>query len=331
MPYPKQQDYISFLFRLIDEFESSTPKPKRRGRPPEHKNRSLICFFVIMILKRCFAFKAMHRWLTQHPQEAIELGFSHIPPRQTLSRRYKALYETIKQFAMFAAQWASPLGEEFHKEVIYEDKSLFKARGPVWHKKDMQQNRIPDNLRDLDTDATWSKSAYHGWVFGYGLHTTCTSSGFPIMFYADTASVSEHEVIELKKEAILSNNTGYLVTDDGYTDLDKVKEYATKGLLLITPAIRVKRKEGGSYRQFTREQMSAMSIKNRKSVIEPVFDLISHLLDTKSNHKQLPQKGRSNVRSFLGFGVILTQLTLIVNNIFGLPFHNVSHMLTVFL
>jgi hypothetical protein len=61
------------------------------------------------------------------------------------------------------------LGEEFQTEVIYEDKSLFKAKGPVWHKKDMQNNHIPEKLRNLDTDASWGKSAYHGWVFGYAL------------------------------------------------------------------------------------------------------------------------------------------------------------------
>jgi len=330
MPYPKQEDYVEFLFGLIDEFESSHPQPKRSGRPYDYENSSLICFFVIMLLKRCFAFKAMHRWLSRHPEKAQRLGFGKIPARRTLSRRYKALYGVIKQFIRFAAQWSSPLGEEFHTEVAYEDKSLFKARGPVWHKKDMQRNHIPDKLRDLDTDATWSKSAYHGWVFGYGLHTTCTCSGFPILVEADTASVSEHEVIQLKEEDILSMNVGYLVTDDGYTDFEKVKKYAKKGLLLITPALRVKSAAGETYRQFTRQCISRIPIKNRKTVIEPVFDLISRLLSTTRNHKQLPIRGRENVRSFLAFGVVLTQLALLMNSINGLPFHNISHMLTVF-
>ena len=70
MPYPKQEDYIEFLFGLIDEFESSHPQPKRSGRLFEYENRSLMCFFVIMLLKRCCAFKAMHRWLSHHPEKA---------------------------------------------------------------------------------------------------------------------------------------------------------------------------------------------------------------------------------------------------------------------
>jgi hypothetical protein len=194
----------------------------------------------------------------------------------------------------------------------------------------LQANHIPENLRDLDTDATWSKSAYHGWVFGYGLHNTCTSSGFPVLIEADIASVSEHEVIERKEEDILSMNTGYLVTDDGYTDFQRVKAYARKGLLLITPALRVKSAEGESYRQLMKQYISDIPIKARKTVIEPVFDLISRLLGTTKNHKQLPVKGKLNARSFLALGVVLTQLALLMNSMNGLPFHNISHMLTVF-
>ena len=330
MPYPCKEDYISILSQLIDEFESSRSTTRGAGRPFTYKNRVLICFFAVMQMKGCTAFKAMHRWLLCHTEEAKQLGFSKIPARRTLSRRYKALYAIIKEFVHFVSMWSSPLGEDFQTEVIYEDKSLFKARGPVWHKKDMLANHIPENLRDLDTDATWSKSAYHGWVFGYGLHTTCTSSGFPVLIEADTASVSEHEVIERKEKDILSMNTGYLVTDDGYTDLQRVKDYASIGLLLITPALRVKSAEGESYRQSMKQYTSHILVKARKAVIEPVFDLVSRLLGTTKNHKQLPVKGRLNVRSFLALGVVLTQLALLMNSMNGLPFHNISHMLTVF-
>ena len=163
------------------------------------------------------------------------------------------------------------------------------------------------------------------------MHKTCTSSGFPILLEVDTASVSEHEVIKLKDEAIFGMNTGYIITDDGYTDFDKIRAYAQKGILLVTPAIRVKKAIVETYRQFSRECISWLCLKNRKAIIEPMFDLISRLLDTTDNHKQLPLKGKRNVKSFLAYGVMLTQLALLMNSIYGLPFHNISHLLTVFL
>src|SRR3989304_547985 len=83
------------------------------------------------------------------------------------------------------------------------DKSLFKAQGPVWHQADREAGRIPDKLRHLDTEATWSKSAYHGWVYGYGLHLTCNAVGFPKLIQTETASVSQSQVIDDKSPAIL--------------------------------------------------------------------------------------------------------------------------------
>lgn len=121
MPHPNKDDYITFLLNLIDEFQDAQTQTKQPGRPFDYEDRSLICFFIIMILKRCFAFKAMNRWLELNPNEAQKIGFSNIPSRSTLSRRFKALYETIKRLVAFIGQWASPLGEEFSAEVIYSD------------------------------------------------------------------------------------------------------------------------------------------------------------------------------------------------------------------
>ena len=193
MPYPAQENYIQFLSQLLDEFEQTQASaPKGPGRPFVHKNRVLIGFFALMVIKGCTAFRAMRRYLELKPEEAEKLGISSPPSRWTLSMRFKALYEVIQQFVEFIGQWAAPLGEAFEVEAVYEDKSLFKAKGPIRHKKDIAANTIPNRLRNVDLDATWSNSAYRGWVFGYGAHVTVTGEGFPLLVSADTASVSEH-------------------------------------------------------------------------------------------------------------------------------------------
>ena len=76
MPYPTKDNYITFLLERIDEFQASMAQNKQPGHPLVYENRYMICFFVIMILKRCFAFKAMNRWLKRNPDEALKLGFS---------------------------------------------------------------------------------------------------------------------------------------------------------------------------------------------------------------------------------------------------------------
>ena len=80
---------------------------------------------------------------------------------------------------------------------------MFKAQGPVWHQSDRRQGRVPESLRHLDMDASWRKSGYHGWVYGYGLHLTCNLAGFSKLVQVETGSVAEATVLEAKTRDIL--------------------------------------------------------------------------------------------------------------------------------
>lgn len=51
---------------------------------------------------------------------------------------------------------------------VSADKMMVKAKGPVWHQKQKQQNVIPKGLHGLDKDATWGKSHAKGWIYGQG-------------------------------------------------------------------------------------------------------------------------------------------------------------------
>lgn len=82
--------------------------------------------------------------------------------------------------------------------------------------------RIPEKLRNLDTDAIWGHSAYHGWVYGYNLHLTCNRAGFPKLIQTETASVDESQVLaqktpllfSLQPEAVVGDNADWLVLAD---------------------------------------------------------------------------------------------------------------------
>ena len=51
-------------------------------------------------------------------------------------------------------------------QVVYTDKSLFTACGPVWHQRDRLRGHVPAGLRHVDKTAAGSDSGYHGWVYG---------------------------------------------------------------------------------------------------------------------------------------------------------------------
>ena len=266
--------------------------------------------------------------MKNHPGYHETLDFQRIPVRTTLSRRYKALYETLQDLIAFVGDFAEALDPGFSSLELYEDKSLFKAKGPVWHQKDRKANHVPKNLRNLDQEASWSKSAYHGWVYGYAVHLTCSPLGFPKLVQVETASIREGRILEEKETHILTTLRPHTFTaDDAYTKAMRIRNWAKAEVVLITPALRW---QNGRYAQhyhtFIQHQENQDLLKNRRTAIEPVFDLIAKLIEATDNHKQIAYQGLQNVRTHLALAVFVLQLAMIANSIWGLPFRNISHI-----
>ncbi|MCO5195641.1 MAG: hypothetical protein M9930_20470, partial [Anaerolineae bacterium] len=48
------------------------------------------------------------------------------------------------------------------------------------------------------------KSSYQGWVYGYGIHITCTEAAFPKMVCVTTVAVADGTVLDQKADFILT-------------------------------------------------------------------------------------------------------------------------------
>jgi len=317
---------------LFERFEQEREKVVHYGHPFEYADRVLIVFFTMMSVRRITAFKAQHRWLLHHLHVAIGLGFEQIPVRTTLSRRYKTLYPILQAFMAFVGRWAEALHPQFDSRVLIEDASLFKADGPVWHQSDRLAGRVPEKLRKVDQQASWRKSAYHGWVYGYSLHLTCNRFGFPKLVQVETASLAESQVLEEKKQALFALDPQAVVGDNAYCKAMRLRQWAAEGVVLLTPAASWQNgRYARAYHHFIATAPYNDWLKCRKTAIEPIFDLFAKMLGTDNNHKQLPLQPLANVRSFLCLGVLAVQIAMLVNNIFGLPLRQISNLLTAFL
>ncbi|KER05294.1 IS4 family transposase protein, partial [Marine Group I thaumarchaeote SCGC AAA799-E16] len=112
----------------------------------------------------------------------------NLPDRRTFDRRFKII--PLKEII-------GTMGSVFLSEKIVEnttaslDSSLIKAKGPVWHKSDMKQNRIP--IAGIDIHARWGFSKTRGWVFGYKLHMSCSTGRLIVPLSADftTANIAD--------------------------------------------------------------------------------------------------------------------------------------------
>ena len=224
------------------------------------------------------------------------------PSHVTLGHRYKALTPKLMTFTEYVA--ASGFTDEagFCQEVVYEDKSLFKAAGPVWHQKDRAKGHLPEGLRGVDKTATWSKSGYHGWVSGYGLHLTSNPTGFPVMFEVLAANVNERKVLDTKKDRLIEKGVRCIVADNGYVDKKRQTAFAQAQVLLLTPKTTLAEANPllGADPLYTATQVDTWQA-SRKTAIEPVFDLLSKLLSITGVHKPLPMRGLPYVATFLGW------------------------------
>ncbi len=119
--------------------------------------------------------------------------------------------------------------------------------------------------------------------------------------------------------------------DDNYTKYTRIRTWAKEGVALLVPALKwVKGHYAQTYHRFIDQRENAELLASRESAMEPLFDLVSKVLGTTDNHKQLPIKGLANVRTFWTPGVLTVQIAMIANSIWGLPLHEISHMAPVF-
>ena len=331
---PNLTDYVQLIITLFGLFKQyrSERQGAKQGRPFSYTEESFIIFFMLMQFRQISAFQAQWRWLKKHPEMLEMLGWAAVPHRTTLSRRYKDLYATVQEFILFIGQYAPEVDEQFSQAHLVEDASLFKARGPVWHQSDRKEGRIPEKLRNLDTDATWGKSGYHGWVYGYAIHMTCNEEAFPAMIAVETAAVSDSAILDQKEALILEElQPQTLAADNAYTKATRIRRWAKRDVALLTPAIKwVKGRFAQAYHRFIKQPDIALHLQKRRTSVEPLFDLLAKVIGTTAKQKQLPVQRIDNVRSCLALATLSVQIAMMTNSIWHLPPRNISLMAAAF-
>ncbi len=326
MATPQFTDYVQLIYSVLDHFAQTQPRRVKWGRPVIYEQRALIVFFILMQLKRKYAFQAQWRWLAAHPAEQRACGLPAVPDRRWLSQRYKTLYPLLQAVVAFVGRDVVALDPRLAGHDWYIDKSLFKAQGPVWHQRDRKQGRIPPGLRHLDTDATWSKSAYQGWVYGYSLHLTCNAAAFPTFVQVETAAFAESQMLAALEPALLHNEWLFSLTgDNSYTQARRIRRLAKQGLLLLTPAHNWRTgRYARAYHRLIQQPGYRALLRRRRTTIEPLFDLVAKVIGATDNQKQLPLQFLANVRTCLALATFTVQIAMMGNSIWDLPLRSIS-------
>ena len=96
MRYPDSQEYITFLFFMLDAFSATQEKVPKKGRPETYSDASLIVFYAVMTLKGITTMRAQQHYLFHHPLLLEKCRLPACPSHVTLGRRYKTLLMNVR-------------------------------------------------------------------------------------------------------------------------------------------------------------------------------------------------------------------------------------------
>ena len=154
----------------------------------------------------------------------------------------------------------------------------------------------------IDTEAQWSKSGWHGWVYGWKLHLVTTVAGVWIPLAADlTAANVADNVHALTLLPELPVEVRYVLGDQHYNDpvIDAVCGQAGQTVVATRHGPYPHADDGVGVRRIL-HALRSHAIENLNEQFNGIFDV----------HGQVPTKGLVNTRRFALGAVFVYQLTL---------------------
>lgn len=157
---------ISLVERVKENYCKPPPSPPKRGKKRDFSALSFLLLAVVAVTLRTFRDSELRKLLEKDPRLRHALGFSRVPHRTSLGRRLTGLVPEAEQQIAVLGQLiiaeVKPRADQSAVSAI--DGRMYQAQGPLWHKRDRENERVPVGLRNVDTQSKWSKSGYRGWV-----------------------------------------------------------------------------------------------------------------------------------------------------------------------
>lgn len=317
------------LLGLIDLVWKPISSAKQgRGTAKTYDEKMLFKVYVVSICKKQFSRRGLWRYLQANPTIVAACGLIKVPSRRTLDRR-------IAEIIPHAEEQIRALGLILSLEYVTDsttaasDGSVFKAKGPVWHKSDKEAGRIPKGLRGLDQEADWIYSPYHEWVYGYKAHVSTSVSSTTVRIVLDatvTGSSCESHILTERCE-YLPDIVQTLLLDAGYDDkklIERCEQHEIEVLVPLAKAIGVstsqKRRDRASYLQ---SDIGKARYQQRGTSIEPFFGTIKDLFGLNP----LPVRGNEKVATFILLALYAWNLIVLYNFINDRPLGQVKSVL----
>jgi len=297
------------LVGLVDRIPRPSPSAQRgRGRPRFYPERLFLKALVIMIVRHLHTVHELLSVLDQPTEEMVCLRGLLVeqgcyPSRRTWERRLKGLPDTLPAQIGCLGRHLVALIQPFVQEgrAAAIDSTTLQARGGVWHKKDRDQGKVPHTR--IDTQAHWTKSGWHGWVYGWKLHLVTTVAGvwIPLAARLTPANRADNEEAPALIEEV-AEEIHYLLGDIHYNADNVYQAWEREDRFLVVPQYGTypHDDEGKDVRRIF-HKLRSLAIENFNEQFKSLFD----------GHGQVPTKGERNTQRFVLGAVLVYQLILL--------------------
>jgi hypothetical protein len=224
------------------------------------------------------------------------------PSRRTWERRLKAIPGTLpaqigclgRHLVALLQPWATC------GAATAIDSTVLRANGGVWHHKDREKGVVPHT--SIDTEAHWTKSGWHGWIYGWKLHlvTTVAAVWIPLAAMLTPANEADNKVApDLIRE--LPPEPRYLLGDVHYNAPNVRQAWESDDrFLVVSQRGRYPHTDQGKEVRRVFHKLRSLAIENFNEQFKGIFD----------GHGQVPTKGLLNTQRFALGAIFLYQLAL---------------------
>jgi len=304
-----QTSLLVTLVLLVDRLPLPPPAAQRgRGRPVTYPDRLFLKAVVVMVVRRLHK---VHELLAVLDQPTAEMGQlrallvlpgGRFPARRTWERRLAAVPATLpaqigclgRHLVALLRPWARC------GRAGAIDSTVLPAKGGVWHKKDREAGVVPHT--SIDTEAHWTKSGWHGWVYGWKLHLVTAVAGvwLPLAAELTAANAADNEVAPLLL-AELPAEVRFVLGDHQYNAPNVRALCDEAGRVLVAS------QQGGYPHTDEGVEVRRVFHRLRSTAIENFNEQFKGIFDA---HGPVPTRGLVATRRFALGAVLVYQLLL---------------------
>ena len=306
-----QESVLIVLMELVDRLPEPVPL-RRRGRPPQYADRLFLKALVVMIVRhlpRVHTLLAVLAEPGMAPVRAHLTEHGRFQALRTWERRLRTLPDSLPArigcLGRALVDLLEPWRESGRAAAI--DSTALRALGGVWHQQDRAAGRVPHTA--IDPEAHWTKSGWHGWVYGWKLHlvTTVAAVWIPLAAELTPANAADNETAPCLLPE-LPPSLRFLLADTAYDDGNLRARVAADDRALVTSHRgRYPHADGGVEVRRIFHALRSRAIENLNGQFKGIFDCTG----------QVPTRGLIATRRFVLGAVLVYQLTLLYRHEHG--------------